>query len=72
MENKRRIVWDEPALIHVENALTWISKDSPQQAELVEKAILDFIEKAALNPERFPPDNGDPDHTSFQHRKKCG
>ena len=36
--------------------MEWISKESIQRADQVEKAILETIEKTAVNPERFPPD----------------
>jgi plasmid stabilization system protein ParE len=54
VEIKRRIRWDEQALLHLIEAIQWIGKDSIQQAEQVQNAILDFIEKAAVNPERYP------------------
>lgn len=56
MEIKRRIVWDESALDEFIHALKWISKQSIQGAEIVEKGILDAIDVASNNPEHFPPD----------------
>ena len=56
MEIQRSIIWDNQALASLMKALKWISNDSMQQAEEVEKAILNTIEIAAHYPERFPPD----------------
>ena len=56
MEKRRTIVWSRVALRQLENALTWISKESFNQAEKVEQAVLNKIEIASKNPEHFPPD----------------
>ncbi|WP_194974477.1 type II toxin-antitoxin system RelE/ParE family toxin [Aquiflexum lacus] len=52
----RKIIWEEHALKLFAKAIKRISKDSVQQAEMVEKAILEKIEELLNHPEKYPPD----------------
>jgi plasmid stabilization system protein ParE len=52
----REIIWRTSAIIHLEKAIDYIREDSVKNAEIVAKAILSSIEKAARFPEHFPPD----------------
>jgi plasmid stabilization system protein ParE len=52
----RKVIWESSALDYLEATLEWISRDSITQADKVEKAILESIEKVIINPECFPPD----------------
>lgn len=52
----RSVKWDDEALEYLERALEWIAYESLQQAENVERGILEQIEIIASHPERFPPD----------------
>ncbi len=52
----RKIIWENQALENIADALEWISKESVQQAEYVEKAILDKIYELPDRPEKYPPD----------------
>ena len=56
MEKVRKLIWDEQALIALEKSLKWISKTSIQQAEQVEQAILEKLERIRVHPELYPPD----------------
>jgi plasmid stabilization system protein ParE len=51
-----RIIWDKQALENIANAIEWISKESIQQAENVENAILEKIEELLDHPEKHPLD----------------
>jgi len=56
MEKDRKLIWDQQALASLEKSLEWISGVSIQQAEQVERAIIDRIEIIRVHPERYPPD----------------
>jgi plasmid stabilization system protein ParE len=52
----REIIWAKQALASLVDAITWISEQSPQQASMVEEAILKQIEASAEHPEKHPMD----------------
>ncbi|MBY0435449.1 MAG: type II toxin-antitoxin system RelE/ParE family toxin [Cyclobacteriaceae bacterium] len=56
MEGERKIIWETSALETLIKALRWISNDSIQGAETVEKSIVEKLQKARVNPYRFPRD----------------
>lgn len=56
MEKKRRLIWDEHALMKLEKSLKRISQKSILQAEKVEEAILQKLEETRMYPERHRPD----------------
>ncbi|MCC5930689.1 MAG: type II toxin-antitoxin system RelE/ParE family toxin [Cyclobacteriaceae bacterium] len=63
-------MWDRKALENFSASLEWISKESVQQAELVEKAILDKIDQLPAHPEKYPLDkykiNNDGSYRAFE------
>ena len=56
MEKRRLIVWNQAALVSLENALQRIATNSPLQAERVEQAVLSKLQEIVRNPEHYPPD----------------
>jgi plasmid stabilization system protein ParE len=52
----RKIIWESQALENIADALEWISKESVQQAENVENAILEKIYELPDRPEKYSPD----------------
>jgi plasmid stabilization system protein ParE len=52
----RKIIWESQALENIADALEWIGKESIQQAENVEKTILEKIYELPDSPEKYPPD----------------
>jgi plasmid stabilization system protein ParE len=52
----RRLVWNKRPSSFLKQALRRISSESIANAEKVEEAILDNLNKSLSNPERFPPD----------------
>ena len=56
MEKQRKIIWNSKALETISQALKWISAESIQGAEIVEKNINLKLNQASVNPYRFPPD----------------
>ncbi len=53
---KRKIRWDKPALIYFSEAIRYIRKDSPQNAEKVKEQILAKISELSVRPEIHAPD----------------
>jgi|SRR5579859_5958526 len=53
---KRKITWDKQALHYFRDAIRYIRKDSPQNADKVEKEILEKISELSKNPEIHNPD----------------
>jgi len=51
-----KIVWNKLALENIGKAIEWISKESIQQAENVEEAIITEVEALVENPEKHPHD----------------
>lgn len=56
MSVTRNIIWRRSARLYLTKAIDYISQDSVKNADVVAKAILSTIEKAARYPEHFPPD----------------
>ena len=54
--SKRKISWDKKAIIYFSEAIRYIRKDSPQNAEKVKKKILKQIRELAKKPEIYNPD----------------
>ena len=54
--SKRKIVWDKKAILYFSEAILYIRKDSPQNAEKVKKEILRQVNELANKPEMFNPD----------------
>lgn len=54
--SKKKIVWDKKAIIYFSEAIRYIRKDSPQNAEKVKKEILKEIRMLAKKPEIHNPD----------------
>ena len=52
----KEVVWDEKALLYLEQALDWISQESFVQADNVENAIQEGISKVTEYPESYPLD----------------
>ena len=56
MSVTRNIIWRRSATLYLKKAIDYISQDSVKNADVVAKAILSTIEKAARYPEHYPPD----------------
>jgi plasmid stabilization system protein ParE len=56
MVKRWKIVIDDPAKEYLKQALLYIKKDSPQNAEKIGKRIRDDIKNIPRYPERYPPD----------------
>lgn len=64
----RNIIWRSAAALYLEKAINFIRKDSDKNADIVAKAILNIIEKAAKFPEHFPPDKYKTNNTYHSFR----
>lgn len=53
---KRKIIWDKQAIKYFNDAIGYIRKDSPQNADKVKKEILQKIRTLAQKPEVHAPD----------------
>ncbi|HWD90056.1 MAG TPA: type II toxin-antitoxin system RelE/ParE family toxin [Mucilaginibacter sp.] len=53
---KRRITWDKQALYYFRDAIQYIRKDSPQNADKVKKEVLEKINELLAHPEIHNPD----------------
>jgi plasmid stabilization system protein ParE len=53
---KRKILWDKQALHYFRNAIQYIRKDSPQNADKVKSEVLEKISELAIAPEIHNPD----------------
>lgn len=51
-----KIIWDKPAVIYFSEAIRYIRRDSPKNADKVKKEILEKITEAVNRPEINPPD----------------
>ena len=60
----RNIIWRKSAALYLKKAIDYISQDSVKNADVVAKAILSTIEKAARYPELYPPDKYKLNNTS--------
>lgn len=54
--NNRKIIWDKQAINYFRDALRFIRKDSPQNADKVKADIFKAISKIPNRPEAHPPD----------------
>jgi plasmid stabilization system protein ParE len=54
--SKRKISWDKKAILYFSEAIHYIRKDSPQNAEKVKREILKQIRELAIKPEIHNPD----------------
>jgi plasmid stabilization system protein ParE len=54
--SKRKIVWDKKAILYFSEAIAYIRKESPQNAEKVKIEILRQVKELANKPELFNPD----------------
>ncbi len=53
---ERRLVWNKRPSLFLKQTLKRISRESVSNAEKVEEAILENLDNALTNPERFPAD----------------
>jgi len=53
---KRKIIWDKLALIYFSDAIRYIRKDSPNNADKVKTEILEKISELSNHPEVHAPD----------------
>lgn len=56
MSSLRTIFWDKEARNYLKEAISYIRKDSPQNADLVKERILSSIRQLCENPYRHPAD----------------
>ena len=54
---KRKIAWDKQALNNFREAIRYIRKDSPQDADKVKKEVIEKIDELSKRPEIHNPDN---------------
>ncbi len=52
VSKKRKVVWDEGAVAYFKQAIAYIKKDSPQNADKVKKEILASTKALTAKPER--------------------
>ena len=74
---KRKVRWDEEASVSFKEAITYIRKQSPQNADKVKKEILEKIKALAERPEIYPTDkykeNNAGQYKAFEiHRYRIG
>jgi plasmid stabilization system protein ParE len=77
VEKTRRIIWDKQAFHYFREALRYIRKDSPQNADNVKKEILEKISELSKHPEIHNPDkykiNNSGNYRAFElHRFRVG
>lgn len=65
---KAKIVWDKLARSQFENAINYIRRDSPKNANKVKVDILLIIDTLLVFPEKYPPDRYKTDNTKNQFR----
>jgi plasmid stabilization system protein ParE len=53
---KRKILWDKQALHYFRDAIQYIRKDSPQNADNVKSEVLEKINELSTHPEIHNPD----------------
>jgi plasmid stabilization system protein ParE len=73
----RKISWDKQAINYFREAIKYIRKDSPQNADKVKKEILEKISELSLRPEIHNPDkyktNNTGNYRAFElHRFRVG
>ena len=74
---KRKILWDKQALHYFRNAIQYIRKDSPQNADKVKSEVLEKINELSIRPEIHNPDkykiNNNGSYRAFElHRLRVG
>jgi plasmid stabilization system protein ParE len=74
---ERKILWDKQALHYFRDAIQYIRKDSPQNADKVKKEVLEKINELSKRPEVHNPDkykiNNDGSYRAFElHRLRVG
>ena len=62
---ERKIAWNKRPAFRLDKELRRISEESDLQAERVETAILNKLEKARINPEINPPDKYKTSNTGY-------
>ena len=75
--SKRKIIWDKQALHYFRDAIRYIRKDSPKNADKVKKEVLQKITELSKRPEIHYPDkykiNNKGDYRAFElHRFRVG
>ena len=60
---KRKISWDKPALIYFSEAIRYIRKDSPQNADKIKAEIFEKIRELSHRPEIHAPDKNKQNNT---------
>lgn len=55
-KNRLTVVWDKRAYISLKKYCDYIRKDSPLNADLVLRGIIEQIKSLPLHPLKFPPD----------------
>ncbi len=73
----RKILWDKPALDYFRETISYIRRDSSQNADMVKRDILDKISELCLRPEIHGPDkyklNNNGNYRAFElHRLRIG
>jgi plasmid stabilization system protein ParE len=74
---KRKISWDKQAIHYFREAIKYIRKDSPQNADKVKKEVLERISELSKRPEIHNPDkykvNNSGNYRAFElHRFRIG
>jgi len=74
---KKKIHWDKQAINYFREAIKYIRKDSPQNAEKVKKDVLEKISELSKRPEIHAPDkykvNNAGNYRAFElHRFRVG
>lgn len=75
--SKRKITWDKHALNYFRESIQYIRKDSPQNADMVKKEVLEKINELSKQPEIHNPDKYKPgnngSYRAFElHRLRVG
>jgi plasmid stabilization system protein ParE len=74
---KRKIIWDKQALNYFRESIWYIRQDSPQNADKVQKEVLEKIHELSIRPEIHNPDkykvNNNGNYRAFElHRLRVG
>lgn len=74
MVKKYRVVWDEDARTYFKEAISYIKKDSPQNAEKVKREVIESTRSLANEPQRLhAPDkdrlNNDGSYRAYEIQK---
>ena len=63
VKKKRTVVWDKQASLYFNEAIRYIRKDSPQNADSVKREILSKVRDLSHQPEIHAPDKYKQDNT---------